>query len=136
VPVKVAVDPTAAYFMLSTDDQRDSFIVKIDDPVMLAKARNILSKGIIQLMVAEIGYAPGSENRSLISPDPTPFSWHVNKVNNFNDFASIDCDGSPSNVEEKIFDWLASKKICFWNYHLVKELSSREVQYGITSSNP
>ncbi len=135
-PVQVPVDPAAVYFLLSNDQRSDSFIVKLEDPVLIAKARNNISHGLYQLMVGTISYAPKSENRSLVNPDSTPFSWRVDKVSNFNDFADISCDASPQNVQEKIFDWLANKRICFWSYHLVKELSLREVQFGQLSSQP
>lgn len=135
-PAQVSVDPASVYFLLSNDQRSDSFIVKIEDPVLIAKARNNISRGLYQLMVGTISYAPQSENRSLVSPDSTPFSWRVDKVSNFNDFADISCDASPQNVQEKIFDWLASKRICFWSYHLIKELSAREVQFGQLSSQP
>ncbi len=135
-PVQVTVDPAAVYFLLSNDQRSDSFIVKLEDPVLIAKARNNISRGLYQLMVATISYASQSENRSLVSPDSTPFSWRVDHVSNFNDFADISCDASPQNVQEKIFDWLANKRICFWSYHLTKELSPREVQFGQLSSQP
>ena len=134
--MKVDIDPNSVYFLLSNDQKSDSFIIKIDDPVMLAKARNILSRGLYQLMIGSISYAPQSENRSLVNNETTPYSWRVDKVINFNDFADISCDASPQNVQEKIFDWLASKRICFWSYHLTKELSNREVQNGLLSSQP
>ncbi len=135
-PIKVAVDPTSVYFLLSNQQKTDSFIIKLSDPVMIAKARNILGRGLYQLMIGSISYARQSENRSLVNPDTTPFSWHVDKVLNFNDFADISCDASPQNVQERIFDWLASPRICFWSYHLTKELTAREVQYGLLNSQP
>ncbi len=135
-PVQIPIDPGAVYFLLSNEQRSDSFVVKLEDPVLIAKARNNISRGLYQLMIGTISYAAQSENRSLLSPDSTPFSWRVDKVSNFNDFADISCDASPQNVQEKIFDWLASKRICFWSYHLVKELSHREVQFGQLSSRP
>lgn len=136
LPVKVDVDPTAVYFLLSNQQTSDSFTVKITDPVMIAKARNILKLGHFKLMVGLISYSSLSENRSLVHAETTPFSWRVDQVLNFNDLADISCDASPQNVQEKIFDWLSSRKICFWSYHLKKELTPREVQYGILNSQP
>ena len=135
-PVQVMVDPASVYFLLSNDQKSDSFIIKLEDPVLIAKARNNISRGLYQLMIGTISYAPQSENRSLVSPENTPFSWRVDKVSNFNDFADISCDASPQNVQEKIFDWLANRRICFWSYHLTKELSAHEVQFGQLSSQP
>jgi hypothetical protein len=130
VPVEVNVNEKASYFLLTDYEGKKSFVVKIEDQKMADRARKLIAEGKYQLLFGDIEYAPGTENRSLTEKNPVPFSWHVSKVVNFNDYGSIDCDGSPEAVEDQIFAWLQKKRICFWNYHLQKELSTDEVRFG------
>lgn len=128
--IEVNVDEKASYFLLTDLEIKKSFVVKIEDQKMADRARKLIQQGSYQLLFGDIEYAPGSENRSLTEKNPVPFSWHVSKVGNFNDYGSINCDGSPESVEDQILGWLQKKRICFWNYHLHKELTADEVRFG------
>lgn len=130
LPVKVKTSAQRRYFLLANPDQSGSFIVGMEDPALIQQARDLIKTQSSKLMIAQISYGPQSENRSLMG-DTTPYSWRVHKVTGFSDFAHISCDGSPQVVEEQIPQWLQQRQICFWNFHLKKELTPAEVKYGL-----
>lgn len=129
-PAQVSVDTSSSYFLLANQEASQSFVVKISDPNLVKTARDLISQGSYKLLFADIEYGARSENRSLLSSESSPFSWKVGKVYGFNDFGHISCDASPQVVEEQIYDWLSKKRICFWGFHLKKELSADEVMSG------
>jgi hypothetical protein len=128
-PVPVSITQSS-YFLMARPDFTESFVVRVDDPAMATQARNLIKQGSMKLLFADIEYSPKSENRSLTDLESSPFSWRVKRVVGFNDFGPISCDGSPQMVEEEIFKWLATKRICFWGFKLKKELSIEEIQRG------
>lgn len=129
-PYKVNIDTNSAYFLLSNENQSESFVIKIEDANLIKEARKIIKEKLYKLTIAQI--EPGvSYNRDFSSADRSPYSWHVAQVKHFADLAHIDCDGSPSLVEERYFQWMQSPYICFWSYHLKRELTEDEARSGL-----
>jgi hypothetical protein len=128
-PLNVDVED-GHYFMMARPDFSESFVVRIDDPALAQTARELIGKGSMKLLFADVEYTARSENRSLTDRESSPYSWRVGKVYGFNDFGSIFCDGSPEIVQENIFKWLMTKRICFWGFKLKKELTPEEVRRG------
>lgn len=131
-PAKVAADPAKVYFQLSDPAGEESFVIALEDPQLIAQARDYVARGLQKLTIADIEPADGpSENRNFSLSDRSPWSWKVSRVIRFNDLASINCDGGPSVVEEFFSRWMNSpRRICFWKYHLKRELSAEEVSTG------
>lgn len=133
-PAKVPTDAAKKYFVLSNGAGDESFVIGLDDPALIAQARTFIKQGLAKLLVADIEPAlDRSENRNYSLPDRSPWSWKVSKVLRFNDLGSLACDGSPSQIEEFFPRWMnpANRHICFWRYHLKRELLESEVRTGI-----
>lgn len=130
-PEKISVPESKTYFLLTNQNKTDSFIVALEDPNQIQKARDIIAhpeNGMIlfgRIRKDQLGW-----NRPLLNKIKTPFSWTVAEVTNFAQIGSITCDGSPSLVEEQLPQWLVQERICFWNYRVTRELTREQVQTG------
>lgn len=133
-PVPLPLDASKTYFLVSTKDPRpeEAFVIALDKPELVATAREqIRNPALEKIVVAGIELGHGGFNRAFMSRDKSPYSWSVNRVDAFADFAHIDCDGSPEITEERLLLKLnEGGRICFWRYRVVKELSAEEVSSG------
>ncbi|WP_374028703.1 hypothetical protein [Bdellovibrio bacteriovorus] len=133
-PVELAPAVQNKYFLVSTKDPRpeEAFVVAISDTEMIEIAREqIRNPALEKIIVAGIELGSGGYNRAFLSRDKSPYSWSVNRVDAFADFAHIDCDGSPDLTEERLLQKLeAGGRICFWRYRVVRELTASEVATG------
>ncbi len=79
----------------------------------------------------ELNWATEDSIALFFQKDKSPYSWSVNRVDAFADFAHIDCDGSPDITEERLMQKLnEGGRICFWRYRVVRELKAEEVSSG------
>ncbi|MEK2645392.1 BP74-related protein [Bdellovibrio sp. BCCA] len=133
-PVSFSLDDQKTYFLVSTKDARpeESFVIALKDDQQIATAREqIKNPALEKIIVAGIELGNGGFNRAFKSRDKSPYSWSVNRVDAFADFAHIDCDGSPDLTEERLEQKLnEGGRICFWRYRIIKELSASEVASG------
>ncbi|ASD63836.1 BP74-related protein [Bdellovibrio bacteriovorus] len=133
-PVTLPVDTTKTYFLVSTKDPQadEAFVIALDKPETIATAREqIRNPNLEKIVVAGIELGNGGFNRAFLSRDKAPYSWSVNRVDAFADFAHIDCDGSPELTEERLEQKLnEGGRICFWRYRVVRELTAGEVASG------
>lgn len=133
-PAALAPPADKVYFLIATrgPNPRESYVVGMDDPKTIATAREqIRNPNIDKILLAGISLGSQGMNRSFSSPDRSPYSWSVSRVDGFTDFALIDCDGSPDLIEEHLMERLqAGGNICFWRYRVIRELSLAEVQRG------
>lgn len=134
-PATLFPDYKKTYFLVSTREEHPdaAFVIALDDAQKIATAREqIKNPKLEKIVVARIGEGHGGFNRAFLSKDKSPYSWSVTDVDNFADFAQIDCDGSPDLVEERLERKLADGgRICFWRYRVVKELSPIEIATGL-----
>lgn len=121
------VDPFASYFEVSNSKSSESFVIKLTDRTLIEKARNAIAEKKKLLVVADIRHGHGEFNRDFADSVKTPWSWHAEKVLDLNDFASIDCDGSPSLTERFFNEDEDTKRICFWQYYVTREVQISEV---------
>jgi hypothetical protein len=133
-PTSLAAPADKVYFLISTRDAnpRESYVVGMDDPKMIATAREqIQNPKLEKILMAGITLGTQNINRSFSSRDRSPYSWSVSRLDGFADFALIDCDGSPDIIEEHLMERLqAGGNICFWHYRVIRELTSEQVQRG------
>ncbi|WP_374080254.1 hypothetical protein [Bdellovibrio bacteriovorus] len=133
-PVRLPASTNKTYFLVSTKNARpeEAFVIALDDATQIATAREqIRNPSLEKIIVAGIELGNGGFNRAFFSRDKSPYSWSVNRVDAFADFAHIDCDGSPDLTEERLMMKLnEGGRICFWRYRIIKELSSSEVSSG------
>ncbi len=133
-PVSFQVDTTKTYFLVSTKtaNPEESFVIALKDPQQISTARDqIKNKQLEKIVVGGIELGHGGFNRSFSDRDKSPYSWSVNRVDAFADFAHIDCDGSPNLTEERLMQKLSEGgRICFWRYRIVRELTPEEVASG------
>ncbi len=135
-PTMVSADSTKTYFMVSTKSTaEESFVIALDNNQQIETARDqIRNPALEKIVVAGIELSHGNNNRNFLSRDKAVYSWHVNRVDAFADFAHIDCDGSPDLTEERLEQKLTEGgRICFWRYRVVRELTLDEVNSGILS---
>lgn len=132
-PLKPSLDST--YFRLSNRSGSQSYIVGLNDAKMIEQARDQIRQPmeapgpwLPRILVAEIDYGSGNENRDWSKPGKPVWSWHIKQVFNFAHLAHQDCDGSPEMLEEFLQPWKeGSAIICFWSYHVVEEISTSQL---------
>lgn len=125
--LKKEMNPKAegSYFLVSQASGHESFIIHLTDAVQILRAREIIQKKLAKMVVGIIGPNAQEHNRNFSEKVKTPWSWNIQKVLNFSDFASIDCNQSPSQIEESRDAILSSEReglICFWGFFPVREL--------------
>lgn len=132
--VPLPVDTTKAYFLVSTKESQpeEAFVIALSDTQQVSIAREQIQNPTLEkIIVAGIELGNGGFNRAFRSRDKSPYSWSVNRVDAFADFAHISCDGSPDLTEENLMKKLnEGGRICFWRYRIVRELSPVEVASG------
>lgn len=130
----LAADKHKTYFLVSTKTGRpdEAFVIALDDPAKIATAREqIKNPSLEKIIVAGIELGHGGYNRAFLARDKAPYSWSVNRVDAFADFAHISCDGSPDLTEERLLQKLnEGGRICFWRYRVVRELLPSEISSG------
>ncbi|MBX2986365.1 MAG: hypothetical protein KF802_00575 [Bdellovibrionaceae bacterium] len=133
-PAVVPAPEGKSYFLLSSDDETDSFVIALEDAALIREAREIIKTRSRKITIARIAAVQKgfSENRDFHSQGHSPWSWRVERVEAFAEIAPVGCTGSPSFVEEWFNAWLGRPEptICFWSYHLKKELRADEVRQG------
>ncbi len=126
------------YFLVSNSEKNQGFVIRVSDPRLLAKIKQQLAhpnKFMGRILIGQIDFGSGGINRDFFSKNASPWSWQVSKVLGFAELASQTCDGSPEFLEELLGPWRSSElSICFWDYRIVRELSSQEVQSGKLSA--
>jgi hypothetical protein len=134
-PTRLPASEEKTYFLVSTKSAStdEAFVIALDDPAKIATAREQISNPSLEkIIVAGVELGDGGYNRAFLSRDKSPYSWSVNRVDAFADFAHIDCDGSPDLMEERLEQKLSEGgRICFWRYRVVRELTLEEVRSGV-----
>lgn len=116
------LQPNERLYEISDDEHSQSFLLKLSDPDQIKTAREILATGKFKLVIAEISLSKNSQNFDLSHPNNIQWSWEITKFKGFADIGSVACNGSPSMVESLIFYLKHPTNICFWSYHLIREL--------------
>ena len=123
----------AAYFVVGSQDHAgDSFITKITDPLMIAKAREQITNPALQkILFAKIKKGHSDFNRNWMKKEKSFWSWSTSEVTNIADLGSTACNGLPQAVEDRTDSWLTDPgNICFWSYRIQKELTAEQVATG------
>lgn len=132
VPSKVFASPTKAYFLATNDARTESYVVPLEDPALIAQARDQIKNDTAKITVADIEPAPlNGDNRDLLASDAAPWSWRVKAVYGFSDIGHQDCSGTPGFIEDFKESWMPdAREICFWTFNLKRELTPDEVSSG------
>lgn len=123
----------SAFFVIASNDhENDSFIVKINDPIMIEKAREqIAHPNLEKIIFGKLQKGHGGFNRNWTKSEKPFWSWSVSEVTNIADIGSTACNGVPQLVENRLTDWLQDPgRICFWSYRIKRELTVEQVQKG------
>lgn len=129
-PQRSMASESEKYFLMGPiDNNGDQFVIKINDPVMIAKAyQQINNPNLHKIVFAKIKLGHQGFNRNMIKKEKSFWSWSVTEVTNISDFASTACDGFPQLVEDHALSWTKNLgRICFWSYRIKKELSLKEI---------
>lgn len=133
-PVALAPASDKIYFLVSNKAPAtvESFVIALSDPTLIATARDqVTHPGQSKIVAASIALGNGGFNRAFAAQDKSPYTWSVGQVSSFGDFGSNDCDGDPDAVELFLNQRLKEGgRICFWQFHVVRELSLAEVTRG------
>lgn len=133
-PQASKLDPQAAYFLVEhRSGDADSYVIKILDPVMLARARmQVADPHLEKIIFAKIEKGSNGFNRNWSKPEKSFWSWSVSEVTGFADIGSTACNGYPQGLEDRLEAWLEQPgQTCFWSYRVKKELTLSEVQDGL-----
>lgn len=117
---------STARFLVANTDMKESFVIDLEDEALIAKARDQVArpgKDINTIVVALPGYGPNGSNQNLLSPNRTPWSWHVKKVLQFSFIGSEGCGGTAAVIEDLLQPWIDGEGgICFRDFRVVREL--------------
>lgn len=112
--VSIPAQPSSLQVGLATQ----SFVVRISNPQQLIQVRELLKHPpyfVDKVLIGEIAKGDGSYN--------APWRWHLHRVKELSDFASIECDASPEVLEANLEDWLQLTPLyCPWSYRIVEEV--------------
>lgn len=124
------------YFLVAetpgTEKHRDSFVVGLEDPLLVSHARDLIARGPAEagdaILVASIAAGADGVNRDYRAPLAPLWNWHVTGVDGFFGSTAEILDGWPTFVESDIEGWIrnTSGKIGFWGYTVVEELAVPE----------
>lgn len=127
---KSEVDLQAAYFVVGPrEGLGDTFIAKISDPGLIARARELIVHPEYEKMLfAKIEKGHQGYNRNWSKIEKSFWSWSITEVTNFADIGSTACNGLPQQVEDDVDLWVQNPgRICFWNYRVKTELTAEQV---------
>lgn len=123
--------PDGIYFLMADNLHSQSFVVRLEDSQQIEQARAQIKDpaGLLpRILSARVTYKPQNHNRNFASQNKTTWSWHIEQVYTFADFGSTACNGSPEMIEELLLPFIENSGIiCFWNFHVVKELTPAEI---------
>lgn len=127
----VDVDPATAYFLIGNESLGESYVLPLKDIELIAEARALATTRSKKIVFALAEPAPAlSENRNVLSGGE-PWSWKITNVSGFDDIGGQFCSGSARYLEDFKETWMPEPRpICFWNFHILKELSPLEVAQG------
>jgi hypothetical protein len=135
-PQTTVVDTQGFYFLVGPRSGiSDSFVVKITDPNLADKARELITSQKEKMLFARVQKNHQGFNRNWNSPEKSLWSWSTSEVTSFGDLGSTACNGTPQQVEDRVDAWMNDPgQICFWNYRVKKELTPNEVATGVSKS--
>src|SRR4051812_44933131 len=131
------------YFVVGENGQArehtDGFVLPLESPSDIAHARDLIDRGPdvagAPIVFAEI--LPGADgvNRNVTAQGQPLWNWHVSKFEGFADIGVELTDGWPTFVEQDVAGWIANTTrdpgnpaapghIGFWNYTVIRELST------------
>ena len=127
------------YFLVGESAEHkygDSYILPLSSKEDIAKALDILKQDISvrkTIIIAKIekgGAAGKYVNKDLLNNEHSGWSWRITEFIGFSDNSIEIYDGWPTYVEENLDDWMHNTegKIGFWNYTLLREVRSDELQ--------
>ena len=134
-PSSLSANPQKVYFRMADNTDSQSYIVGLTDEKMITQAKDQLRQPpgqsgpwLPRILVAEIEYGSGQENRDFSKPGAPVWSWHVSKAYSFAHLAHQDCDGSAEMIEELLQVWRqGSRTICFWNYKVLEQVPIEKI---------
>ncbi len=129
-PQPTTIDLNAAYFEVAPrDGEGDSFVARISDSAMVARARELVAHPEYEKIVfAKIEKGHQGYNRNFKKTEKSFWSWSISEVTNFADIGSTACNGMPQIVEDDVDLWVQNPgRICFWNYRIKREISIQEM---------
>jgi hypothetical protein len=131
-PFESSVESGGHYFLIGprTGDS-DNFVVRVDKPELLEKARlQLKNPSLEKIVFAKIQKDHQGINRNFNS-NGSFWSWSATEVTGFGDFGSTSCNGHPQMLEDRLDAWLENPgQICFWSYRVKRELTSEEISKG------
>lgn len=129
-PQTSAADLKAIYFEVGPrDGDGDTFVARISDPTMIARARElVLHPEYEKIVFAKIEKGHQGYNRNFSKTEKSFWSWSITEVTNFADIGSTACNGMPQIVEDDVDLWVQNPgRICFWNYRIKREIPIHEI---------
>lgn len=126
-------EPSGVFFEVAPRDGiGDSFTVQIQNPDLIAKARQQISDPSLEKMLfAKIQKGHHQQNRNLASITKNFWNWAVLEVTNIADIGSTSCNGLPQMVDDRIDFWTTNPgRICFWTYRIKREVPALEIATG------
>ena len=137
IPKVLDPDPNLTYFLVGYPNfgvrTSESYVIALSDPEPIAQARKMVADpSERKIVVCSVAGGHGGYNRNLTEVGQPAYSWHVDQIQGFADFAVEICDGGPMDVEFDLAYWIETVgQICFWTPTVVRELTVEEVRTGV-----
>lgn len=118
---------TTHYFLVS-NGTHSSFVAPIQDPELVAKARQEITNYQGFMVFAEIDYNEKDPNRNLASPLKPYWSWKLTKVTDLTQIGADWCQTYPEMIERMLDLMISQKQVCFRGQRIIKELRPEDLK--------
>ncbi len=119
------------YFLVSGGSNSTSFVVPIQDPALIKRAREEIKNPQGYIVFADIELNHNQANRDFTSPQKNYWSWSIQKVTGMAQIGADWCQAYPEMIERMLHMFLNQKKVCFRGQKIIRELTPEEVHLGL-----
>jgi hypothetical protein len=119
------------YFLLQGGSSGSSFVVPMDDPAMIQRARQEILIPQGYMVFADIELNKTQANRDFSTPEKIYWSWSVKKVTGMSQIAADWCQAYPEMIERMLHTFVRQQSVCFQGEKIIRELKPSEVESGI-----
>lgn len=118
------------YFLVQNGVGGSNFIAPIDDPDLIARARQEIVNPQGYIVFADVELNTTQANRNFSMPTKPYWSWSIKKVTGMSQIGADWCQAYPEMIERMLHGFLRQENVCFRGQRIIKELSPSEVELG------
>ncbi len=118
------------YFLVQNNSGGSTFIAPIDDPELIARAKQEIINPQGYIVFADVELNTTQANRNFSMSTKPYWSWSIKKVTGLSQIGADWCQAYPEMIERMLHGFLRQQKVCFRGQRIIRELSLTEVESG------